>query len=235
MSLGVMNVARSNRFAIGLDLGKKVDYTVLTISTFSLQDGVIVRKIERLPLGTTYPKIVSYVVDIMKVLRQKGEIVSFYWDGTGPGETFTDFMLKALQEARLDDFPSAPIILTGGVKGTKLEIISNMRFLFETKQLHFEYPASDTGRREIDALIDEMRNYEDRRSSPSGDDVSLGVFKTGKHDDMVTSCAFSAKDFLITMKGGEAYVGAIPDNSWVKSPLDGGSEESFGVAVTPRF
>jgi hypothetical protein len=234
-----INVNKANRFALGLDLGRSVDYTVLAIATFSLQDAAVLRKIERLPLGTTYPKIVDYVILVMKILQEKGEIVSFVWDATGPNvRGFNDFMVEALEKNGFSSVPYQPMVLTGGITGTKLEIISNMRFLFETRQLHFEYPDSDTGRREIDALIEEMRNYEDRRTSPSSDDTSLGVFKTGKHDDMVTACAFAVKDYLPIMKGSDAFVGHIPDDSWVSTPLGNAQEEQkefFGSIITTNF
>ena len=46
---------------------------------------------------------------------------------------------------------------------------------------------NDYAKREINAMIDEMRRYEDRRVGTPQE--TLGVFESGKHDDMVSACA----------------------------------------------
>jgi hypothetical protein len=225
----VSTQATNEKYSIGMDLGKLRDFTVISIAAF-YPNYAIIRKIQRIPLGTTYPKIVKFVVDIIRVLKQKGEILTFYWDGTG-NEPFSDYMREALESNNID-IAGGSFVFTGGTKGTKINLISNMRRLYETRQLFIEAPNNDVDRREIDALIDEMRNFEEKISKADKDD-DLGVFKTGKHDDMVCACALSVKDYLGLTKGGTAYIGVLPDTSWLRTPL--GNDDVIGKVVTNRF
>jgi len=200
----VIKLANPSKFAIGLDLGKKLDFGCLAVAAY-YPDKCVLMEIQRIEQGTMYQDLADFVIDYIKTLTSKAKI----------------------------DL-GQPFIFTGGAKGTKVQLINKMRTLYETSRLKFLYPMyNDFAKREINALIDEMRAYEDRRvGTPS---EALGVFESGKHDDMVSACALAVQDYLMMMGGAEAYMAFLPDNTWVTTPLGSAKEnadEFMGSVIT---
>ena len=78
-------------YLCGLDLGQQQDYTAIAIAEYYRNTGpkrlplqYDVRHIERIPLGTNYPTIVSRVHTLLDAPRLKGH-VELIVDGTGVG------------------------------------------------------------------------------------------------------------------------------------------------------
>ncbi len=103
-------------YYLGLDLGQKRDYSAVAVveridrlQAFSGRDFLVVRYAERLPLGTSYPRVVERVRTIVQSRELAGNC-ALAVDATGVGAPVVD-MLRA---ARLGCDLSAVTITGGG-------------------------------------------------------------------------------------------------------------------------
>ena len=87
-------------YLCGLDLGQQHDYTALAIAEYYRPDGPTacpqydVRHIERMPLGTSYPTVVSRIHTLLNAPRLKDH-VELIVDGTGVGRPVVDMLRQA--------------------------------------------------------------------------------------------------------------------------------------------
>lgn len=99
-------------FYVGLDLGQASDYTALAIIDYT-EPRMAVRHIERPELNTPYPKIVSWVRDMLYSPRMNG-VQALLVDATGVGRAVLDMF-------RLLELPCdlIPVTITGGNNATR--------------------------------------------------------------------------------------------------------------------
>ena len=111
----------NTRYYIGLDLGKKHDFSAVAVverRTEGVQNFLNpwyaptttydLRHIERIPLGTPYPRVVSRVGAIVARQEMRGR-ATLIVDATGAGEPVVDL----LRQANFD-CPFVPVTITGG-------------------------------------------------------------------------------------------------------------------------
>ena len=105
-------------FYIGLDLGKRQDHSAIAIVRkpdarlawmTGTQNTLMVRRVERLALGTSYPHVVERVREIVRAIGECTLVV----DGTGGGAPVVDL----LRSARLGCGVTA-VTITGGEKAS---------------------------------------------------------------------------------------------------------------------
>ncbi len=131
-------------YFVGLDLGQRRDHSALVIveridhrRAFqgTAFDRVLVRYVERLPLGTPYPRVVARVKDIVSSQELWG-CCALVVDATGVGAPVVD-MLRA---ARLGCELSA-VVITGGDRSAstgsvpKRDLMAELQVLLENGQL----------------------------------------------------------------------------------------------------
>ena len=112
----------SGLVTIGLDLGQKRDPTALAVveAEARQQDGRreihhVVRHLERLTLGTSYPHVAERVVAICAgVARLTGRPPALYVDATGLGQPVVDIIQSAGVKAKL-----TPVYFTHGDRRTQ--------------------------------------------------------------------------------------------------------------------
>jgi hypothetical protein len=93
------------RFRIGVDLGQAQDFTAIAIA--ECRGHVLhIHHIERLPLGTSYPDIVSRITGLAKALRAPYRLIL---DATGVGRPVLDLM-------RQEGLQPVTVSITGGSK-----------------------------------------------------------------------------------------------------------------------
>ncbi len=164
---------------IGADLGQAQDPTALAVAEVHKPE-IHVRHLERLALGTPYPKVVERIGDLVDKLPGATLVV----DATGVGRAVLDQM----REAGLEP---VPVTITGG-RHTSFD------------GLHWRVPkqallrplvaAMDAGRLKVAKGLRDAETFQreflafQRRITESGNSAFEGA---GEHDDLVIAAALT--------------------------------------------
>jgi hypothetical protein len=192
-------------FYVGLDLGQRQDHTAIAVveRREAWQDpmlvyprvvypGLDVRGIARVPLGTSYPGVVSQVQEILNQDSIRGRCCLVV-DGTGVGAPVVDL----LRAARLGCEISA-VTITGGehangnrsVNGVqrwnvpKRDLIAGVQVLLEKGELRIARRLREAG-----ALVRELSDI--RATTKNTGRMKLGADGCGEHDDLVIAVALA--------------------------------------------
>jgi hypothetical protein len=184
-------------FYRGLDLGQRHDPTAIAVVE-KARGEIRVRHLERVPLGTPYPRVVERVREITRHRELAGGC-ELAVDGTGVGAPVVD-MLRA---ARLGCNISA-VTITGGereqrkgsgwVSVPKRDLVAGVQVLLERGELKLA-----RGMRELGALMRELTSV--RSTAGAGARVRFGADGYGEHDDLVIALA------LACWRANRGYVG----------------------------
>lgn len=159
-----------------------------------------VRDIRRLPLGTSYPEVGSYLVKLLRNPLFKDMQVRMLIDITGVGRAIYDDIKREIDPQLLfavTNIPVPPPIASvkpisfvhgeayNRTKGTlgKAFLVSRLQSLLQGGRVH----APDTP--EVMATLEELRVYQIKISDKGTD--QYGAFKTGTHDDLATALGLS--------------------------------------------
>jgi len=183
---------RHIRYCVGVDLGKKRDPTAIAVIETRYDESnvgcYLVKYIKRLRLGLLYADVATKVATLDAQLRadaQKKGVrcsVTYILDSTGVGEGVSEMIINALPHADI-----RKCYLTGGINYSeegrqirlpKTQLVSTLVAALEGGRVRLTKRS-----KEIDAMVDELLNY-DIHVSEEGHD-QYGAFKTGTHDDLV--------------------------------------------------
>ncbi len=203
--------------AVGVDLGQRRDPTAIAVVEVEIrqrervfetaprsdgrvyadrvidavaEDHYVVRHLERLSLGTSYPQVAERVAAVTRgAVARSGNWPMLYVDATGVGQPVVDVLRAAGVQAHLK-----PTYFTHGdrrtedngeVKLGKAWIVSYLQALLQGGRLHLPQTA------EARALAAELIDYEIRVDENAND--RYGAFKVGKHDDLVTAIGLAVQ------------------------------------------
>ena len=177
------------RYLVGLDLGQAQDYTALVIAE---QQGTPpqaryhVRHLERFPLGTAYPVIVSHVQALLQhpTLQRQSTLVV---DATGCGRPVVDLLTQA-------QFDPVAVSIHGGDsvqhegrhwRVPKRDLVSVLQVLLQTERLKVAeaLPLAQ-------GLVQELLNFRVTIDPRTAHD-SYSAWREGQHDDLVLACALA--------------------------------------------
>jgi hypothetical protein len=183
-------------FYVGLDLGQRRDHTAIAVLEKqemarpygpSVFYGLLVRYLERAPLGTPYTAVVSRMRRILQEDQIRGRCVLVV-DGTGVGTPVVD----GLRAARLGCEICA-VTMTGGDREhqagsmwnvPKRDLIAGVQMLLERGELKIAADLLEAG-----SLARELL---DMRITMAGNGrVRLGADGFGQHDDLVIAVALA--------------------------------------------
>jgi len=203
---------------VGIDFGQKVDPSAIVVAqlvrhaiawpdpteTYSIWEHppermeirFIGRRIERLPLGTSYPAVATRVADIVAGIHARhprslapSSGPTIVADQTGLGGPVIDILREEIERRRLACRITGATFthgqrLTGRVGEPEITVgkgylVSRIQSLFQTDRIDLPRTA------EAIALKEELLNY-DIKVDPDGD-AKFGAFRTGKHDDLATA------------------------------------------------
>lgn len=188
--LAPVKVIRRDYF-FGLDLGQSKDFTALTILErhgAGNQAVFQVRHLQRFPLGTPYPKIVTDVGAILKRGPLQGHNLSLAVDGTGVGAAVVDMFRQAKLAAKL-----FPIIITGGDTVTsdglayrvpKRDLVGLVQVCLQTSRLKIASVLPEAA-----TLTHELQNFQVKITDAAND--VYGAWREGQHDDLVLAVALA--------------------------------------------
>ena len=167
---------------IGLDLGKRHDYTAIVVLERAEQrvawmpnlvHGFHVRYLERMPLGTAYTRVVDRVKEIARDPRLAGNC-KIIADATGVGAPVIDMLQKAGLGC-----PITAVSITAGQRahGTdgwwnvpKHELLNGVRVLLENRDLRIA-----NGMKETSRLVNELIHMNQTASQSEHDDLVLAL------------------------------------------------------------
>lgn len=183
----------------------------------------VVRIIQKFELGTPIiPTVLDFVEAVVKRIQAFGDsqITYFTVDATGMGQTPSEMFEERLSKYGLSVYP---YIFTLKLKK---QLIGNLKMLYATRRLRFaaaNLSENPIFARMIHEMIEEMKNYEVkmRPNATEDEELDLGVFRTGEHDDMVTALALAAKDISDRYEygGGNVNIGFLTESHKEQDPL----------------
>lgn len=184
--------------SIGVDIGQKHDPTAIAVveaERRKREEGgsawhYLVRHLERLPLGTSYPEVGRRVAAVVtEVVAKTGSEPILYVDATGVGTPVVDALRGPGVRAKL-----VAVYFTHGDRrledGSQISLgkgwlVSRLQVLLQSELVHL--PRT----REAEVLTSELRDYEIRVSEDANE--RYGAFKVGTHDDLVTALGLAVQ------------------------------------------
>lgn len=147
-------------------------------------DHYLVRFLERLPAGTSYPALASRLAEILVLLAERGvKWPDVFVDATGAGEPLVELIEDAVNRCRV-----VAVYFTHGdqrseegrtIRLGKAYLVSRLKILLETDQLHL------TRTPESASLAQDLLAYEVEVTEDAND--RYGAFRVGRHDDLITA------------------------------------------------
>lgn len=175
-------------YILGLDLGQAADYTAVTVVQLVAplpEPAFDIVHVERLTIGTTYPEVVAHV----QRLLQSPELVRrtrLAVDATGVGRPVVDAL-------RVAGLAPVAITITGGDTVTtesrtayrvpKRDLVGGLQVLLQAGRLKIARALPFAS-----ALVDELLRFRVKIDPVTAHD-SYGVWREGKHDDLVLALA----------------------------------------------
>jgi len=161
------------RYFAGIDLGKQVDHSVLSV--VELTDKKLVRHVHKyqFPLGTPYPQVIAYVAKAHQIFDFEG----MYVDKTGIGDAVVD-ELESL------DIPNVKGIFFTDIE--KENMLNYLKLLMEKKQLQIR--GED---KQLIAQINEQQ-YEYQKPNTAQEHIHVKFrHPKGRHDDQLFALALA--------------------------------------------
>ena len=192
-------------FYAGLDLGQRRDHSAIAVverkdlmRAFQapIFHSLLLRHVERVPLGTSYPAVVARVREIVRHETLQGRC-ALTVDGTGVGAP----VVEMLRAAKLGCEISA-VTITGGEREhqvqtaagewwnvPKQDLVSGLLVLLERGELKIARRLRDAG-----ALVREMLDVKatfGQGGQGQAGRMRLGADGCGEHDDLVIALALA--------------------------------------------
>ena len=182
---------------VGLDVGQRRDPTALCIGEVQRRGETgqvhhLIRHLERLPLGTSYPDVAARVAAVCTGVTERTRTAPrLFVDATGVGTPLVDVLRAAGVTAVV-----LPVYFTHGdrrqvtpsgeVRLGKAWLVSRLQALLQSGRLHLARTS------EAAALAQELLDYEIRVEANAND--TYGAFRVGSHDDLVTALGLATQE-----------------------------------------
>jgi hypothetical protein len=185
-----------SEFFAGLDLGQARDYTALAVAERVLpprerQATYLFRHVQRLPLGTAYPTVVSHVTGLLNRAPLKQQ-TTLSLDYTGVGRPVADMFRQAHLPCALYliSLHGGTTVTWGGlgaitVSVPKRDLVSSAQVLLQSRRLEIAGTMPDTAN-----LVSELRGYQVKIDPQTAHD-SYAAWREGVHDDLVFAVALA--------------------------------------------
>jgi hypothetical protein len=182
-----------NPFVVGADLGQEVDFSAIAVveriaaAAPAIGTVLAVRHLERLPLGTPYPKVAARLVELFDRDPLAGGTLVV--DETGVGRPVVDLLrtlpLKAaLRPLTITSGSRARVDAGGRWRVAKRLLVANVRRLLGEGRLKVA-----DGLPEATFLLRELADF--RVSITAKANETFGAGSHGGHDDLVLAVALA--------------------------------------------
>lgn len=177
--------------AIGVDIGqgRKPSAACVAESERRTEDTgrkaihFVVRRLERLPLGTTLPAVAGRVAELATGIKEKtGHSPKVFVNATGIGQPIIKLIAEERLKAVACYFTHGDRLIEKGREELtigKAFLVSTVKSLLQTERLHLPKTPQTT------VLADDLVNFEVRLDDTAND--RPGAFPVGVYDDLVTA------------------------------------------------
>ena len=190
----------SDRLLMGVDIGQKREPTAICVAELDarmtenreIENHFLVRHLERLPPGTSYPDVAGRLSEMTEGTRQRSDqhpVV--YVDVTGLGQPIINLLRR-----KVSGFGSiVPVYFNHGdqrsmenghIRLGKAYLVSRLQTLLQTGGLHLPRTA------ESEKLAQELLDYEIKVDEHANE--RYGAFRVGTQDDLVTAVGLAVHD-----------------------------------------
>jgi len=213
----------------GLDLGKSIDFTALTLLQWSeWQPGAPpivynVPALRRWPLGTSYVELSAWMVKFFRSFTPSPiePLPLFVVDETGVGVAVVEMIREALIDAKL--FPRmVAVTITGGSQANnfasgrwrvaKKQLASTLVKLFQSHRIAISNKLPEAA-----TLVKEAQNFS-VKITPAGNET-FESWREGTHDDLVLSLALACWAAENIGLGGEIQTSGNREKEMGITPL----------------
>lgn len=178
----------------GVDLGQRRDHTAIAVverlelCRAPVMQSVLLRYLERVPLGTPYPEIVARLKELVREAGRAGGGCSVAVDATGVGAPVVDMLRGAGLGCEV-----TAVVMTGGEGENsrggvrcvpKLDLVAGVQVLLERGELKIA-----RGMKQAGALVRELVDVKARLGGSGR--VRVGADGAGEHDDLVMAVALA--------------------------------------------
>jgi hypothetical protein len=184
---------------IGLDLGQRRKPSALCVVQIQERRGpndrrndhFLVRHLERLPAGSTYPEVARRTAEVVEEIRSRTEECPWlYVDATGLGDPVVNLLR--------DEVPGVsirPVYFTHGdrrssdgadIRLGKAWLVARLKTLLQTGELHLPRTA------EAETLARDLLDFEIEVREDANE--RYGAFRVGRHDDLVTALGLAVQE-----------------------------------------
>jgi hypothetical protein len=177
---------------MGLDLGQASDYTALVIveASADAEPRFAIRHLQRMALGTSYPKIAEYVAGLLRrePLHRNCDLVV---DQTGVGRAIVDLLRRSGVNPIAVTITGGDSVTTdaGGFRVPKRDLVAVLQVTLQQGRLK----CADLPGAEV--LQAEMLNFRVTVNALTGHDSygagPAGEWREGDHDDLVLATALA--------------------------------------------
>jgi hypothetical protein len=150
---------------------------------------LVVRFLERLPIGTRFPEVADRLAEVIKNLSVRAGSPKLYVDATGLGKPITDLVKSRVGvtvHAVYFNHGDRRVAEWGEVKLGKAYLVSRLQTLLQSGRLHL--PKNE----QSEILTAELLDYEIRVEEDAND--RYGAFQVGTRDDLVTALGLAVQD-----------------------------------------
>jgi hypothetical protein len=184
---------------IGLDLGQRREPSALCVVQIQERRGpndrrtdhFLVRHLERLPVGSTFPEVARRTAEVADEVRRRAEDQPYlYVDATGLGDPVVNLLR--------DEAPGVwvrPVYFTHGdrrsseggeIRLGKAWLVARLQTLLQTGELHLPRTA------EAETLARDLLDFEIEVREDANE--RYGAFRVGRHDDLVTALGLAVQE-----------------------------------------
>ncbi len=190
---------------IGVDIGQRVDPTAIAVAELERHGDDahhVIRRMERLPSGTSYPDVARRLAEVVAGVQDEAEQqilprwqrapsvdleLTIYVDATGVGQPVVDILAVAGVPLHAVYFTHGDRRTVDGLQVTlgKAWLVSQLQALLQTGRILLPKMA------EAEVLAKELMDYEIRVTEQANE--TYGAFKVGTHDDLGTALGLAVQ------------------------------------------
>lgn len=185
--------------SIGVHFGQRKDPTAIAVAEIQerktdrwFENHFLIRHLERLPPGTSYPAITERLTELIQNLRRQHKAaILLYLNATGIGTPVMDMIRRQPISARVWDVyfnhgDRRVVVDDREIKLGKMLVVARLQTLLQANRLHL--PQSEEAR----ILAEELMAYEVKVAEDANE--RYGMFKVGSQDDLVTALGLALQD-----------------------------------------